>query len=411
MSEQVRRYRIVRPLGRDPHGVTYEADVLDVWGKITAQLALLIFDPEAQAAVERLRALQPRLRGAQLPGVSRIDQLVSVDGRWAGIRHLYEGLTLSSILQHGPLPPLVVAEIGARVANTLHQAYSLPGADGTPQRLVHGSVQAHSVLVTEQGQVQLLGFGSTGPDPREGRSLEDEDMGWVPPERWSGTHERSGEVYSLGTVLYQSLTATPFPRVASVQDHQRLVPATLEALAPLGSAWHALLTEMLDPRPGHRPSALEVQRRCQEIVGQQIGALRSWATESLPGIRRKHTRPPADELCNLVFEISQVVELPELEDEGGVMAWDDVTSSYPLGAMRQGAGLKLSEADTVDEEPEAPTPTLPPVRAQPGAREAAGGPRSRGPWFVVFVASVVLAVATLGALAAALIMLGLGILG
>ena len=345
------QYRIVRPVRQTAHYVQYEVERLDRFGKIEAQLSLQLLEPWADAAVERLRSLGGHLRGAAISGIVRFDYLLQVDGRWAVLHDQHRGVDVEEVRRHRGLGLGGVATLLARTARILHKAYGLPGADGRPLGLLHGSLTARSLVLTDGGQVWIRDFGLIGAEPTDRRGRSTGRWDHVPPERWRGYHTRAGEVYSLGTVAYELLTGELFGHAANTEEeHARRVE---RSLARVPEDCRELLSDMLAWSPASRPSWLDVSTRLDQIARGAESTLRRYAEDHVAQLRRGQERLPADGLSNRLFEAS----LPDItaDDEPMPLAWDDVTASYPRGALR-----RLDE-DTTDEE--AP-PTQPSGRAR-----------------------------------------------
>lgn len=153
------------------------------------------------------------------------------------------GWTVQELLiRGGRIPWPVVAEIGAQ----LLQGLGWLEAQGT----VHGDINLHNVRLTPQGNTVLVG-ALCHPAVPQGVSLTADlrlkDVATLPPERiGSGTAvDARGELYSLGCVLWQLLTARPpflsadpVSRVLQAQerdvaDVRQLVPECPDQLARL----------------------------------------------------------------------------------------------------------------------------------------------------------------------------------
>lgn len=107
-----------------------------------------------------------------------------------------------------PLPSDVVAWIGARVAEGLHQAHELVSATGATLNVVHGNLGPSNVLVTYEGQVKLLGLGHAKvKDVARSLGLEEpeRDVAYFAPEQARGEQniDRRADVFALGAMLWE----------------------------------------------------------------------------------------------------------------------------------------------------------------------------------------------------------------
>jgi eukaryotic-like serine/threonine-protein kinase len=106
-----------------------------------------------------------------------------------------------------PMPPVLVAHIGAEVARGLHYAHRLR-VNGELLHLVHRDVTPHNVLVSYDGAVKLTDFGIakagnklTNPGVLKGK------FAYMSPEQARGEAvDVRTDVFALGVVLWELLT-------------------------------------------------------------------------------------------------------------------------------------------------------------------------------------------------------------
>jgi serine/threonine-protein kinase len=106
-----------------------------------------------------------------------------------------------------PMPPVLVAHIGAEVARGLHYAHRLK-VNGEPLYLVHRDVTPHNVLISFDGAVKLTDFGIA----KAGNKLTSPGMlkgkfAYMSPEQSRGENvDARTDVFALGIVLWEMLT-------------------------------------------------------------------------------------------------------------------------------------------------------------------------------------------------------------
>jgi serine/threonine-protein kinase len=106
-----------------------------------------------------------------------------------------------------PVPPVLVAHLGAEVARGLHYAHRLK-VNGQPLDLVHRDVTPHNVLLSFDGAVKLTDFGIakagnklTQPGVLKGK------FAYMSPEQARGEPvDARTDVFALGVVLWEMLT-------------------------------------------------------------------------------------------------------------------------------------------------------------------------------------------------------------
>ncbi len=105
-------------------------------------------------------------------------------------------------------------EIACEAADALYQAYTSPGDNGEPLRLVHRDLKPGNIILTPTGEVKLVDFGLARVDNRDFKA---EDPGkirgtpiYLSPEqaRGEGVDHRT-DLFALGLVTYELLENEP----------------------------------------------------------------------------------------------------------------------------------------------------------------------------------------------------------
>src|SRR5262245_14749893 len=92
------------------------------------------------------------------PNIVHIYELGQVDGSYFIAMEYVEGVTAAQLIEHAarePVPPVMVARIGADAAAALAYAHRLEDADGRPVQLVHRDVSPANIMVSFDGIVKL----------------------------------------------------------------------------------------------------------------------------------------------------------------------------------------------------------------------------------------------------------------
>jgi serine/threonine protein kinase len=107
-----------------------------------------------------------------------------------------------------PIPPILVAQIGAQIANGLQHAHELHKG-GRPIGVVHRDVTPHNVLLSFDGSVKLTDFGiaKSGDKLTVAGQLKGK-FGYMSPEQAEGEKDVDyrSDIFSLGVVLWELLT-------------------------------------------------------------------------------------------------------------------------------------------------------------------------------------------------------------
>jgi serine/threonine protein kinase/tetratricopeptide (TPR) repeat protein len=109
------------------------------------------------------------------------------------------------------IPPWIAAWIVAEAAKGLHYAHEKRDEGGTPLEIVHRDVSPQNVLVSYEGVVKIADFGIASA-----RLVDDEagvlkgKFGYMSPEQARAEKvDRRSDLYSLGVILWESLTLRP----------------------------------------------------------------------------------------------------------------------------------------------------------------------------------------------------------
>ena len=147
---------------------------------------------------------------------------ISEDGEYFIVLEYVEGYDLRMILdqlvEQGEIVPEALSlHIAYELAQGLHFAHELHGADGQPLGLVHRDVSPSNVLISLAGEVKLSDFGLA--KRRHDRSVVGSlkgNLAYMSPEQArQSTLDRRTDVFSLGAVLFEMLTGQ---RLREIRD-------------------------------------------------------------------------------------------------------------------------------------------------------------------------------------------------
>lgn len=217
---QIGHYTILNEIGRGGMGVVYLADRDD--GEYRKRVAIKLItnarrssDPEHQSMTKRFRRERQILAQLEHPGIARL-----LDG----------GATASGqpylVMEYVEGPPLLAwcEEQGLTVAQRLSLFLAVCDAVAYAHQklIVHRDLKPGNILVTAAGDPKLLDFGLArmldsdsgaeitqfGPTPMT--------VAYASPEQIRGERQTvSSDVYSLGVILYELLTAQRPYRLAN----------------------------------------------------------------------------------------------------------------------------------------------------------------------------------------------------
>jgi serine/threonine protein kinase len=171
------------------------------------------------------------------------------------VSELVQGADLKAeIRRRGPWPAAEAAALGATLADALAAAHA--------QGIVHRDVKPNNVMITREGAVRLLDFGLARGVGIDMSSLTKTGAivgtpGYMSPEQFDGHADERSDLYSLGVVLFELLTAQlPFQGrtpLAVALGHRTEAPPAPRSLRPDVPAWlDRVVLRCLEKDPGKR---------------------------------------------------------------------------------------------------------------------------------------------------------------
>jgi serine/threonine protein kinase len=168
--------------------------------------------------------------------VGVLDAGVAEDGRYFLVLRYVEGPTLRELLAaKRALAQPFVKKLAAQLAEALGMAHRLG--------VLHLDLKPENIVIRDQGrpeeQAIILDFGVgallSGPADR---SFIRTASPYQAPELADGERSEKSDLYSVGAILFESLTATRFEnqnlgrvpgsRASALQDHRRTQPKALD---------------------------------------------------------------------------------------------------------------------------------------------------------------------------------------
>ncbi|GAA4202543.1 hypothetical protein GCM10022252_58860 [Streptosporangium oxazolinicum] len=382
------RYELIAPLGRGTMGTVWKAHDRSLGREVA--IKEIRQEPglsEAQRAELRERMIREGRTAARIshPSVATVHDAIVEDGSPWIIMELVQARSLEQVIEEeGPLPPRLVAEIGADLLGALRAAHA--------QGVLHRDVKPGNVLITESGRVVLTDFGiakAEGDTSLTKTGMVIGSPGYTAPERARGEHTGpESDLWSLGATLYFAVEGRPAYERASVA----------ETLA-------ALMSEQVDPPTQAGPLRPVLEQLLEKdhttrLTAAQAGVLLravadtpSHLADSLPPVPAPATAPPAPSPpaseTPFVQDTGDTGEEPEKSEDGdgGFDADRTMVVIRPKDGLRIPGGTPAAEPSAPARPTTSPYPDRPPL-AEPGRPVAGrqtpsglGTPVARGPVF------------------------------
>ena len=276
--EEFGRYRLAERLGRGSMGEVRRA-VDSATGEIVAlkRLPGWVDGEEREQLERRLIAEARSIRALHVPGVVRIRETGTVDGRFYLAMDYVQGRNLSEAIAAagGPLDPVravrIVVEL-ARILDAVHAA-GLIHRDVKPANVLLGDPTEAAFLVDFGIARALEGVGSTRMTHGIVGTFD-----YVAPERLGvGPVDHRADVYSLACLFVECLTGSPpFPgRTMQEQTaaHLHSPPPELGARDPALSRFDPVVARGMAKSPAERyAGAGDLARAAQQALTGELQA-------------------------------------------------------------------------------------------------------------------------------------------
>jgi serine/threonine protein kinase len=288
-------YELLEEMGRGGMGVVFKARETKT-GRIVALKMIL---GNHLASREHLQRFQTEIRLMAKLEHNHIVHLYET-GEWNGLLYFsmqcVEGSNLARKCQEGPINSTDAAHVVAKIARAVAYLHS--------RGIVHRDLKPGNILLDTQGQVYVTDFGLAkileGGDAQTKSGVIIGTPSYMSPEQACGRTKNIGpasDIYSLGSILYETLTGQPpfrgesqLETILRVLEGEPTPPRQIDKTIPVDLEWICL--RCLETHPEQRyPSAdalaedLDRFLRGEEIDRHQM--------DFLPRIRRWARREPA----------------------------------------------------------------------------------------------------------------------
>lgn len=267
-------------------------------------VALKVFAAESAAdSAQRQRFTREARLAAQLRGPHTVTMhdYGELDGRLYLDMEFVDGVNAAALLRaHGPLTPDRAVRIVTQAAAALDAAHRIG--------LVHRDVKPSNLMVTPAEFVYLIDFGTATrvdqpPLTATGHTVG--TLGYLAPERFTGSADARSDQYALACVLYELLTGgRPFGDSDSPEQmHAHLMrppPLASAAAAGVPAGLDAVIVRGMAKDPDERwPSAGALAAAAQAAAsGQRVPTADTVtakaARPTLPNAIRRYALPRPD---------------------------------------------------------------------------------------------------------------------
>ena len=301
-SSGKRRYRLVSALGKGGFGAVYRGELLGAG--IQRMVAIKLLNQESAGEEDLGQRLRDEARILALVrhrAIVHVEDLVTIQGRWAVVMEFVEGADLKDLIDQGPIPLRPLCEIGLEVASALRVAQQAKDpATGKTLEIIHRDIKPANLRITPTGDVKVLDFGvaqaSFEAREAETREVSFGSAGYLAPERFDGRDVPASDVYALGVVFFEALSGRPLGqlsvdyRLHATQTKMNM--RALEAAVDGGFKQRVVpfVARMLAYDAEERPEIGEVEAFFQDLLADAPGPwLRKWITGALANVVRSES--------------------------------------------------------------------------------------------------------------------------
>nr|WP_240948391.1 diguanylate cyclase [Planosporangium mesophilum] len=271
---------VVGEIGRGAQAVVYRVRRGD------AEYAMKVLQPsraDEEADARAFRREAALLASISAPGLARVHEVGTTDGKPYLLMDLIEGERLAGALATGPLPEERAIALGRDVAAALAAAHQAG--------LVHRDVKPDNIMLTPDGSARLVDFGLATRMDHDHSDQIAGTLAYSAPEQ-SGMLNRAvdgrSDLYALGAVLFECVTGAPPFSAADVGELLRLhstaqVPDPRDLVADVSPVFAAVIRTLLAKDPDDRyQSATGLLADLRRLAGGETDFPLSTADEPTP---------------------------------------------------------------------------------------------------------------------------------
>ncbi|MEZ5944030.1 MAG: protein kinase [Planctomycetaceae bacterium] len=214
-------YELLEEIARGGMGIVYKARQVRL-NRVVALKMILSGQLASELEIQRFHAEAEAAAQLDHPGIVPIFEVGEHEGHHFYSMALVDGESLAKRIAQSPLPPREAVEIVRKAALAVHYAHE--------KGVVHRDIKPANILIEKNDQPRVADFGLA-------KQLSSEDSltatgqvlgtpSFMAPEQASGRTGKIGpatDIYSLGAVLYATLTGRPPFQAGNVLDTLKLV--------------------------------------------------------------------------------------------------------------------------------------------------------------------------------------------
>jgi len=269
------RYRIIERIGGGGMGDVYRC----YDHGLEREVAVKVLAEQSDRMLQRFLAEAQAMARLNHPSIVAVYDVGMDDGRSYIIMEYVRGVTIREI-DRGAYTIGRALDIVLRVLGALRYAHEMD--------VLHRDIKPGNVLISDDDAVKVTDFGLARRISDVGNLSQTSEIvgtiAYLPPERFMGkAGDRSGDLYSVGVLLYELLTGQlPFTEdaqdlVSTMIAHVNETPRPARALNPrIPEALDHIIAKLLDSDPGRRFAGAQELIEALEAVRGASAADPAW---------------------------------------------------------------------------------------------------------------------------------------
>ena len=219
-------YELLEEIARGGMGVVFKARQLSLNRTVAIKMILSgeLAGREELARFQTEAVAVARLRHPNIVAIYEVGQTGSSPSQHFFSMDYVQGQSLAQLVRDNPLNPNCAAKYLAKIAHAIEYAHN--------HGILHRDLKPANVLVDADNEPRVTDFGLAKHIEGDSNMTASGSVigtpSYMPPEQALGKHSQicaSSDVYSLGAILYESLTGRPPFRAETVVETLRQVVA------------------------------------------------------------------------------------------------------------------------------------------------------------------------------------------
>ncbi len=282
MARFIRNYEVIHKLGGGKFGEVFLAAGETPGRGLSAGRRRVVAvkklrDSSSPAAAQLLMQEFALLDQVKHRGIVRVFEYIEEEH--AVVMEAVDGVTLRQVLDecdkaHEQIFTEAVIEIACEIADALYQAYTTPGDNGEPLRLVHRDLKPENIMLTPTGEVKVLDFGLARVDNadfqrEDPNRLRGTPIYMAPEQAQMREVDHRTDLFTLGLITYELLMGRPAYRVP--ENSPDPVAEVYDAIER--AALHDCISELESKIPGMGPiiaRCLQARPQSRYQNGQEL---------------------------------------------------------------------------------------------------------------------------------------------